>query len=145
MSEIKVNEIKAILPRPTADSLPFWNACNDEQFLMAHCKACDHLFYYPRRLCPACGGSELGWNPSAGRGTVYSHCEVHVSFYGPTWASQLPYTVLLVDLDEGPRLLSRLISADGRPVAIGERVQLKFIEVDGQRLPYFEPLPGDIR
>ena len=73
--------------------------------------------------------------PSSGRGTVFSFSDVQVSFYGTAWESQLPYTVILVDLDEGPRMLSRLV---GKGVAIGDKVQVHFVEVEGHRLPYFE-------
>ncbi|WP_342641391.1 Zn-ribbon domain-containing OB-fold protein [Rhodoligotrophos ferricapiens] len=128
----------AILPRPTVDSEEFWAGCNRGQLLLSKCGACGHRFYYPRRLCPACGSNDLGWEESAGRGTVFSHSDVHVSFYGPSWESQLPYTVVLVDLDEGPRMLSRMAKSDAPPVRTGDRVQVSFIEVDGQKLPFFE-------
>jgi uncharacterized OB-fold protein len=127
----------AVLMKPTADSRPFWEGCNAEQLLLQRCAACRHLFYYARRLCPACGGTELSWEASSGRGSVYSFSQVHVPFQGPEWASQLPYTVLLVDLDDGPRMLSRWLGAAGSEPAIGDRVRVTFPSVDGQKLPFF--------
>jgi uncharacterized OB-fold protein len=62
---------------------------------------------------------------------------VHASFYGPQWESQLPYTPVLVDLDEGVRMLSRLIGADRVSVAIGDRVVVAFVDIQGQKLPFF--------
>jgi uncharacterized OB-fold protein len=136
-------EIKAILPKPTADSAPFWDGCDRGELLLARCSECGHRFYYPRRLCPACGSGSIGFEASAGTGTVFSFSEVRVSFYGPAWESQLPYTVVLVDLDEGPRMLSRLVRDGGREVGIGDRVRVRFIEVEGRKLPYFELEPEE--
>lgn len=129
-------DIKAILPVPTADSEAFWAGCDRGELLLSRCGDCTRRFYYPRRLCPHCGGSSLDMEASAGRGTVFSFSEVRVSFYGAAWESQLPYTVILVDLDEGPRMLSRLVGGDA--IAIGDRVRVRFVEMEGRKLPYFE-------
>lgn len=134
---------KSHLPAPTVDSVPFWEACNHGALLLQRCGECGLRFYYPRRVCPGCGGQQLAWEPSAGKGTVFSFSEVHVSFFGPEWESELPYTVVLIDLDEGPRMLSRLIGDDRGKVRIGDRVQVVFIEVERQKVPFFE-LAGDI-
>jgi uncharacterized OB-fold protein len=136
-------DLIATLPRPTEDSKPFWDGCNAEKLLLQHCGACQHIFYYARRLCPACGSSSLLWQPSSGRGKIYSFSEVHVPFAGPEWSSQLPYTIVLVDLDDGPRMLSRWHSDDGRLPATGERTRVFFPMVDGQKLPFFKPDIGN--
>ena len=53
------------------------------------------------------------------------------------WESQLPYTPVLVDLDEGVRMLSRLIGPDRESVAVGDRVAVAFVEIEGHKLPFF--------
>lgn len=126
-----------LLP-PTVDSKPFWEACNAEQLLLQRCAGCRHIFYFARRLCPACGGVELAWEASAGTGRIYSFSEVHVPFQGPAWAGQVPYTVVLVDLDEGPRLLSRWTDSSALP-SVGQRVRVRWPVVGGQKLPFFGP------
>lgn len=129
--------IQAIPPRPTADSREFWAACNDGELLLSECATCGHVFYYPRQMCPHCGAQELRWRRSSGRGQVYSFTHVEVSFYGPTWERDLPYTVILVDLDEGPRMLSRLVESDQDAVALGAAVEVAFVTVEEQALPMF--------
>ena len=129
---------KAQLPAPTIDSLPFWEACHKNILLLQHCGECLTCFYYPRRLCPTCGGQQLSWQASVGAGTVFSFSEVVVSFFGPEWESELPYTVVLVDLDEGPRMLSRLVAGDYTELRIGARVQVVFVECEQQKIPFFE-------
>jgi uncharacterized OB-fold protein len=132
--------IKAILPAPKGDSAEFWAACNRGRLLLRSCDDCRHVFYYPRIHCPRCGSRRLGWVESRGEGTVFSFTDVQISFYGPAWESELPYTVLLVDLDEGPRMLSRLVG--GGPAPIGARVRVDFVTVEGQALPFFRLAGG---
>ena len=133
---------KAILPRPTVDSEAFWAACNRRELLLRRCRVCEAVHYYPRQACPQCGSDALDWLRSAGTGTIYSFTRVHVSFYGAEWESELPYVVILVDLDEGPRMLSRLLGP-GERVRVGARVRVSWVEVDGQTLPFFTLADGD--
>ena len=83
------------------------------------CGACGTLLGYPRVLCPGCGGRDLEWEESAGRGTVYSATTVH--------AREETYTVVLVDLDEGVRVMG------AGDVAIGAAVAAR---VHGDRLEF---------
>ncbi len=129
--------LMAGLPRPTVDSKPFWEGCNAGKLLLQRCGNCGHVFYFARRLCPACGGEDVSWLESKGHGRIYSFSEVHVAFQGPEWAGQLPYTVVLIDLEEGPRMLSRWLAPKGSLPAIGQRVRVRFPEVGGQKLPFF--------
>lgn len=135
--ETNFDSLLAVLPAPSEDSRPFWEGCNAENLLLQRCAACSHVFYFARRLCPACGATELAWEASSGRGTIYSFSEVHVAFQGPAWNSQLPYTVVLVDLEEGPRMLSRWLVTDAALPVIGQRVRVRFPSVSGQKLPFF--------
>lgn len=135
--ESNVDALMTVLPVPTVDSRPFWEGCNADKLLLQRCGNCGHIFYYSRRLCPVCGGADLHWEASAGRGIVYSLSEVHVAFQGPAWNSQLPYTVVLVDLDEGPRMLSRWLKSDAALPGIGQRVRVVFPRVGDQKLPFF--------
>jgi uncharacterized OB-fold protein len=132
-----MENIFAIKPAPTDESRPFWEGCNRGELLLQACESCSHVFYYPRFLCPRCGSTKLAWKPASGRGTVYSFTHVEVSFYGPQWESQVPYTPVLVDLDEGARMLSRLVGPDRDKVKIGDRLRVEFVEFEKQKLPFF--------
>ena len=132
-----MEDIIAIPPAPTRQSAPYWEACNRGELLLAKCNDCTRPFYYPRILCPHCGSRNLGWLKASGTGTVWSFTHVQVSFYGKRWESQLPYTPVLIDLDEGVRMLSRLIGEGRDAVNIGDRVRVEFIECEKQNIPYF--------
>jgi len=83
------------------------------------CASCAAAVHPPRPLCPVCGARELGWEESAGEGTVYSTSDVH--------AREETYNVSLVDLDEGYRVMSTVEVG----VAIGTRVRGR-VDDDGR-------------
>ena len=100
------------------------------------CAACGTVFFYPRLLCPACGGPDVAWRDSAGRGTVYSRTVVHNR-------DEAPFNVVLVDLDEGFRVMSSVEDVANDDVTIGMKVVLKTIHPpadDGFPRPVFRPL-----
>lgn len=78
------------------------------------CQGCGEAVFYPRVICPACGSDALVWETSGGRGTVYATTAIHRR-------SGEPYNVVLVDLDEGFRMMSRVEGIDAEGVAIGQR------------------------
>jgi uncharacterized OB-fold protein len=127
----------------SSTTAPYWQACNDRRFLLKHCNACHKSFFYPRTGCPICGSDKLEWRQSSGIGTIYSYTHVQMALCGPSWDSEVPYTVILVDLDEGVRFLSRLVGSDHGKVKIGDRVRLEFVERDEQNLPCFALSPGE--
>jgi uncharacterized OB-fold protein len=133
-------EIRALLSEPMVDSRAYWDAADRNQLLLAKCGTCGHRFFYPRILCPSCGSREIEQTPSAGSGSIYSFTHVHFSPSGDFWAQEIPFTVILVDLDEGPRMLSRLISDTRAAVKVGDRVRVSFSKVrdSEHQLPTFD-------
>ena len=90
-----------------------------------------HVFY-PRIMAPGSGAQDLQWVPASGRGTVYSTTVVRQR---PPVAS---YNVALIDLEEGCRMMSKVIGVAPEEVRIGMRVQVKLIDEDGQTVVVFE-------
>ena len=114
-------------------SAPFWAGLAEGKLLLPHCQWCRKAFFYPRRSCPRCWSSEITWQASEGRGTIFSVTTVHVPF-DP--AFEVPYSVALIDLDEGVRITGRLEPAD-EPFAIGDHVHIVFAADPGATLPVF--------
>ena len=111
----------------------FWSAAEKRQLVVQRCGACDAFQFYPRPFCLACDAEQLDWVPAAGVGTVYAVTTVHMRV-DP--ALEPPYVVAVVELDEGPRLVTNLV---GDPAGIGERVRVAWRERDGEPpLPVFE-------
>lgn len=92
---------------------------------------CGAAVFYPRTFCPACGGTALAWEVSAGEGTVYATTTMRIG-------ADAPYNVCLVDLDEGFRMMSRVDGVPGDAVRIGDRVRLAIVDEDGP-VPAFRP------
>ena len=82
------------------------------------CADCSAAVFYPRALCPVCGSGALEWHESAGRGTVYATTAVHSR-------NRDPRNVVLVDLDEGFHMMSRVEGVPAEMVAIGMRVSFE--------------------
>jgi uncharacterized OB-fold protein len=100
-------------------------------FALPRCERCGRVHYSPRVLCPYCGSTALAWQQSAGLGTIYS-----TSTISPRNAE--PYAVVLVDLDEGPRLMSNVVGIPATDVRIGTRVRARIIQREGGAVVMFE-------
>ena len=112
-----------ILPNPTALTEPYWAGCREGELRLQRCAACDAFQFYPRVLCSHCGHRELTWSAVSGRGRIASFTVVRRPLSD---AYPAPTIVALVDLAEGPRMMSCLVDADAESVAVGVPVQVDF-------------------
>ena len=94
------------------------------------CEPCGRAVFYPRVLCPFCGGDDLRWEESAGRGEVYATTAVHRR-------NSEPRNVCLVDLEEGFRTMSRIEGVPAGEVGIGARVRLRVEDTEDGPVPVF--------
>lgn len=132
------------LPRPARLTTPataeYWRAAADGTLLVQECHACGHLQLYPRTLCRRCWSEDLGWSEAAGTGTVWTFTVIEVPGH-PAWQPETPYALAVVELDEGPRLLSGVLRQDAYAVHVGQRVRF-VADAAGDPagpLPYFVP------
>lgn len=116
----------------------FWSAIADGTLLVQICNDCGHRQFYPKPVCSECFSPNLGWLTSAAEGSVYSFTVVRVP-RDPAFADEVPLALAEVELDEGVRLLGRVMDADPDDLAIGMRVKVGFEPVgkDGVTLPCF--------
>lgn len=103
-------------------------------FRLQQCGACTRHVFFPRTLCPHCGSGKLAWEPVSGRGTVYSVTTVRQK---PERGGD--YNLSLVDLDEGVRMLSRVVGVPPAQVRIGLRVEAQIVPVEQQHAVVFRP------
>jgi uncharacterized protein len=126
-------------PPATEASAPFWEATRHQQLLLQWCATCDKPVWFPREVCPWCLGDELEWRPASGRGEVYA-CTVEHRPSMPTPFGDAPYVIALVELDEGPRLMTNVVGCDPESVSVGMPVRVAWEALtDGRNLPLFEP------
>lgn len=125
------------LPTTDADSAAYWAGLKDGKLLLQHCGSCGHVQLYQQAMCRQCGSERLEHRAASGRGTVHSFSVVHRA-PGPAFKADVPYAVLLVQLEEGPRMISSLIGGDPMKVDFDMAVELVCEAVDAQiSLPRF--------
>ncbi|HVU71747.1 MAG TPA: Zn-ribbon domain-containing OB-fold protein [Mycobacteriales bacterium] len=125
-------------PVPEQEAAQYWAAALEGKLLVQRCTACNHHQLYPRVHCLVCR-SPVEWIESAGTGTVYSRTIIRQNM-SRSFRHLLPYVVALVDLDEGPRLMTNIVNVPADDVQIGDRVRVRFEPVSDQAaLPLFEP------
>jgi uncharacterized protein len=132
------NALKVPGPLPTQISEPFWHALREGGFVLQHCDACGKALFYPRAHCPHCWSERLTWREASGRGTVKSFSVIHRPGHF-AWAAVAPYVIVLIDLDEGPTMLSQLIVDDPADARVGLRVTLRPVAIGEYTLPFFKP------
>lgn len=117
-----------IAPTTTRDSRFFWDALKEHRLLVQRCGGCGSLRHPPRPMCPTC--NSLAWDTVAatGDGHVVSFVMPH---HPPSPGFDDPYIVVLVELDEGVRMVANLTDIAPRDVAIGMRVRAYFEGYDG--------------
>jgi uncharacterized protein len=117
-----------LAPAIGPDTEFFWNGLREGKLLIQRCGGCGALRHPPRPMCPKC--RSLHWEAveSSGRGTVYSYVMPHEPRF-PFF--DYPYIVVLVDLDEGVRLVSNLFDIDPADVAVGMPVEVYYETFDG--------------
>ena len=135
-----MSDTKSRFSPPISDAAkPFWEATRSQSFELPWCRSCKQFFWYPRELCPRCLGEDIEWRPASGNATVYA-CSIQTKPAHPTLADRVPYVVALIDLEEGPRLMTNIVNCDPAAVSIGMPVQLTWEALDdGRHLPVFEP------
>lgn len=125
------------LPRPSELSRPHWDGCREGVLRYQRCRDCGAAVFIPQPVCTGCFGDGLEWATSSGRGTVYSHTVVHRP-QQPAFA--VPYTVVIVELEEGWYMLSNLLECEPGELRIGLPVEVVFREMSPEiTLPYFRP------
>jgi hypothetical protein len=121
-------DYKKPLPRPTAASMPFWEAAKQHELQIQRCGSCGAHIFYPRELCPECLSSDLKWVKVSGKGTVYSYTIAQMPTH-PSFAEDVPYVIAIVELDEGPHVTTNITGCKPNEVRIGMPVAAAFDDV----------------
>jgi uncharacterized OB-fold protein len=125
------------LPIPSPVSAPFWEGCHDGELRLQKCGSCGHVQFYPRTICSQCLSDMLTWEVASGDGVIASFTVVRQSV-SKTYAEKVPYIVALIDLAEGPRMMSVIDGVEPDQVPVGDAVHVAFKQWSGDAmLPVF--------
>lgn len=123
-------------PTSSALSDTFYAGCREGKLLLQHCTDCGRPQFYPRILCSHCGSRELGWQAASGDGRIATFTVVRQPV---SPAYEAPYVVALIDLDEGPRMMSHIVNCDPEQIRVGQTVQVLFEDwSDELTMPVFQ-------
>lgn len=117
-------------PLPNLDdplTAPFWRAARAHQIVVQRCSSCRYLRWPPTPLCPECQTEAGEWTQIRPTGTLYSVATYHRAL-DPAFAEAVPYTVALVQLDDGPRMYGVMVGADAT-LTLDEPVHAVFDDV----------------
>jgi uncharacterized OB-fold protein len=128
-------------PLPQADNVSqtYWAAAAEGRLLFQECPKCGNRQFYPRSMCTACGETPE-WKEASGRGTVHTFTIIRQNWADPFRGLQ-PYVVAMVEMEEGPRMMTNLTDCDPDTVSIGMAVEAYVVKVeDDLGLPFWRPL-----
>lgn len=125
------------LPIPNPDTEPFWHGCARGELLLQRCKSCLAYRHPPSPICPECLSPDHEWVAAEGRGTVYTFVIVRQALKGETF--RVPYVVAVIELAEGPHILSNVVGPAVEEVKIGMPVEVFFERISSEiSLPKFK-------
>ncbi len=128
------------LPRLSAANTPYLEAAREGRLVVQRCQSCGKSRFPAASLCSHCLSPEAEWITASGKGTVWSFCFFHRQYF-KGFEAEIPYNVVLVQLDEGPRLYSNLLGVAKPDIRVGMRVKAHFDAVtDEVTLVKFVPL-----
>ncbi len=134
-------------PLPTLDGLTkeFYDFCRKGELRFQRCSDCGQWRHVPREMCAECGSFAWRWDLSSGRGTLFSWTVVERALH-PDFEEETPYAVVVVEMDEGVRVISRMLDTPPDTLQIDMPVQVAFEHVtEGVALPKFRPVPVSSR
>ena len=129
------------LPQPDPVTQPYWDSLKAHEMQIQRCNDTGKFFFYPRGISPYTLSDNISWEKVSGKGTLYAYTIVQ-NQRQPGFAEEVPYIVAMIDLEEGPRMMTNLIDIEPTPetVKIGMAVEIVYDDVtDEITLPKFRP------
>ena len=129
------------LPQPTPETQHFWDGARAGELRLQRCDECRHVYFPPRPFCPSCGSRSVTVFKASGRGKLHSY----VIHHRPTPGFTPPYAIAVVELQEGPRMMTNIVDCPQTPEALqlDMALEVTFVAQDDKiSLPFFRPVQG---
>jgi uncharacterized OB-fold protein len=128
------------IPKPTPETQPYWDAAKRRVLLIQRCEDCGEHYFYPRPLCPRCLSRRVEWIEASGRGRLHTFVINHRP--PRKFPVEAPFVIGIVELEEGPRMLTHIVGVEPRPDAVRCDMALEVVFEDITpeiTLPKFQP------
>lgn len=127
------------IPEINADNRIFWEKCREHVLTLQKCIDCGNFRNPPAFVCPRCLSQRSEWMPVSGKGSIYTFAVYHTSFH-PGFKEELPYVTAVVELAEGPRMMSNIVECPPEKVFCGMPVKVTWRDAEDQfSIPLFRP------
>jgi uncharacterized OB-fold protein len=127
----------------TPEAKPYWDGLRDGKLMLPKCGGCETAFFYPRIACPHCHSRNVGWIQASGKGTLFSF-QIAYRALNPAFKIEPPYILAMIELEEGPRIMSNLINIDPDPAIVKCDMPVEVVfekQTDEVTIPLFQPAP----
>ncbi len=127
-------------PRPTPDTAPYFEATKRGELCIQRCQRCERAYFYPRSSCPACGSTDVVWFTTSGRARLHTYMLSYRA--APGFEDQVPYAIAIVELAEGPRLMTNIVGIPNTPehLVLDMELEVDFEPRGEEMVPVFRPL-----
>lgn len=127
------------LPAADDETEPFWAAARDHRLLIKRCADCGGPHFYPRPFCPHCWSAAVTWEQASGHAVLYTWSVVHQNDL-PPFPDRVPYVAAVVDLVEGPRMMTNVVDCDTEGLEVGMALRVAYRDLtDDVTVPVFVP------
>ena len=134
-------ESRRFIPEATPETQHFWDGTRAGELRMQRCDACSHVYFPPRPFCPKCASREVSVFRASGKAILYSY----VIHHRPVPGFTPPYSIAVVELQEGPRMMTNVVNIAQTPEALVLDMPLEVVFEklsDEITLPLFQPVGG---
>jgi uncharacterized OB-fold protein len=128
------------LPEATPETREFWEGAKRHELRIQRCRSCGRAYFFPRPFCPHCASREVEWFTASGRARLHTYVINHRAAMG--FKDAVPYVIAIVELEEGPRMMSNIIGVDPTPesLPIDLPLEVAWEQQDNDiTLPLFKP------
>ena len=120
-----MNAMRFDLPTPDVETQPFWDAAKEGRLLIKQCRVCGKHHFYPRPFCPTCWSDDVDWVEASGLATLYTWSIVRVNDL-PPFPERVPYVAAVVELAEGPRMMTNVVDCEFDRLEMGMALDAVF-------------------
>jgi uncharacterized OB-fold protein len=127
------------IPKASPETQPFWDGCAIGELRIEHCASCEKYYFPPRPFCPSCQSTDVEWRTVTGAAKLHTYTISHRA--APGFEDDVPYAIAIVELDEGPRMMTSIVGVENTPelLVLDMPLRVAFDRRGDVNVPVFTP------